>query len=127
MGRIYTRVTELEPEDKYTVEVVGLGQELTGRRGSGRRQTINNISKWERENKANNRSYCYAADARWDGGTATDSSTWAPELRKARFGHRSQAGVRQKNMGDSTHSKPCWVYCITVQIDIEDELVCQTI
>ena len=33
-GRNYTRVTELEPDDEYTVEEIGLGQELTAR-GAG--------------------------------------------------------------------------------------------
>ncbi|GMN60443.1 hypothetical protein TIFTF001_029548 [Ficus carica] len=48
-GRNYTRVTELEPDDEYTAEDVGLGQELTGHRddfrtwkytGSGRGQNL---------------------------------------------------------------------------------------
>ncbi|GMN36111.1 hypothetical protein TIFTF001_005751 [Ficus carica] len=126
------RVTELEPEDEYPVEVVGLGQELTGRqadfqtwkywvihptvclhfpnltrcriclKGTGRRQNINDISKGEKGRRTSKRSYYYTADARWDGGIAnkaTNSSTWAPELRKAIFGHRSQARVRQKEQG----------------------------
>ncbi|GMN30046.1 hypothetical protein TIFTF001_041397 [Ficus carica] len=39
----------------------------------------------ERGRTATNQSSCYAADARWDGGTAnrpTDTSTWAPEWRR---------------------------------------------
>ena len=43
-----------------------------------------------------------------------------------RFGHRSQARVRQKSRGDSLNSKPSWGYCITVQRAAEDEQVCQT-
>ena len=34
--------------------------------------------------------------------------------------------MRQKNRGDLVHSKRSWVYCITVQREIEAELVYQT-
>ncbi|GMN62614.1 hypothetical protein TIFTF001_031692 [Ficus carica] len=39
----------------------------------------------ERGRAATNQSSCYAADARWDGGTSnrpTDTNTWAPEWRR---------------------------------------------
>ncbi|GMN60551.1 hypothetical protein TIFTF001_029629 [Ficus carica] len=114
-GRFYTRVTELEPSDEYPVSNVGLGQELKGRRadfrvwkywvirptfglrlpnlprrhicltGVGEGNTTRFKGSDERGTPATYQSSCYAADARWDGGTAnrrTDTSTWAPEARK---------------------------------------------
>ncbi|GMN69324.1 hypothetical protein TIFTF001_038375 [Ficus carica] len=131
-GRIYTRVTELEPEDEYPVEGVGFGHELTGRRndfrnskywvirtparlllpsltrrliclkGTGRRQTLIDISEGKRGRRTTNRSYPWVADGRWDGCTAhraPDSSTWAPELRRKRIGQRGQARRRQRKQG----------------------------
>ncbi|GMN60005.1 hypothetical protein TIFTF001_029105 [Ficus carica] len=60
----------------------------------------------ERGRTATNQSSCYAADARWDGGTAnrpTDTSTghWR---RGERFGHMSQARARQKCRRESLNS-----------------------
>ncbi|GMN27416.1 hypothetical protein TIFTF001_041032 [Ficus carica] len=62
------------------------------------------------------------------GAQPTDPLTLAHGRRSGgeRFGHRSQARARQKGRGDSMNSKPSWGYCITVQRDIEDELLCQT-
>ena len=97
-------------------------------KGTGRRQTLIDLSEGKRGRRIANRSNHWAADGRWDGGTAhraPDSSTWAPELRK-RIGQRGQARRRQRKQGRFEHSKHRSNHCITVQIHIEAEQEPQT-
>ncbi|GMN32130.1 hypothetical protein TIFTF001_003531 [Ficus carica] len=129
--RKFTRVSELEADDEYTIVDVGVGQERTGRQDFFRTWKKLVIRPERGEKKDDHKPELLRQWQTLDGMGArparpTDTSTWAPEGRREIRAQKAGKGETEGQRKCSVNSKPSWVHCITGRVKVETKRFCQT-